>query len=121
MYNLKAILLIFFVLNFLVSCASWKEYAYQGSAWQIEEIRPIEIPPGFDESNIKEYYSVPYFGDESSSSSSKVVINQPPADYTNQPPTNRVHQPPAKDYYPIPDVVHENMGRSDSGEVPKRL
>ncbi len=118
MYNLRTALLIFFTLGLLVSCASWREYAYQSSAWQIEEIRPIEIPPGFDDSNIEEYYLVPYLEDNSSST---IIINQPPAGHVNRPPAKRVYQPPAKEYYPIPDVVHENMKHSESGEVPKRL
>lgn len=109
MYNLKIALLIFFTLGLLVSCVSWKKYDYHSSAWQIEEVRPIEIPPGFDGSNIEEYYSVPYLGDDSS----LVVRDQPPAKH--------IYQPPAKEYYPIPDVVHENMKHSESGEVPKRL
>jgi uncharacterized lipoprotein len=118
MNNLKVALLIFFTLGLLASCASWKEQAYQGSAWQIEEIRPIEIPPGFDNSSIEEYYPVPYL---KSDSSSEVVINQPPAERINQPLAEHINQPPAKEYYPLPDVVHENMKHSDSGEVPKRL
>lgn|GEM_PF-4935704 len=151
MCNLRTTLLIFFTMSLLVSCASWKKYEYSSSkAWQIGQVRPIVIPPGFDSSDIEEYYSIPYLGD---SPSTVIDINQPPVKHVYKPPTKpaykpthkRLHKPavkpasqtikkhtprsakqpvrrhPVKEYYPIPDIVHENMKRSELGEVPKGL
>ena len=89
MRKLKTILIIVLLLG-VTACASWKQYEYKGAGPQVGEIQTIQLPHDFDSVDLQEYYHIP------------------PA----RAPQQKINNPGPKEYYPVPDVVHENMHNS---------